>query len=253
LLRDLKNLISLAQNKTRYSHVKIGFGSRVIDSTFNGPDVDIGRDCYLQQSTFGKGVIIKDHCAIFQSTFADHTAVYPNCSLSKVELGAYSYINENAAVGSVSVGRFTSIGPGFICGYGDHPTNFVTTSPVFYSTRRQCGISFTETSRYDEQQQTTIGNDVWIGARVFVRDGVSIADGALIAAGAVVTADVPAYAIVGGVPAKLIRYRFPEEVVQQLLDIQWWNWNEARLREAQPQLAQPDVYLFLEWARRVQK
>ena len=71
-----------------------------------------------------------------------------------------------------------------------------------------------------------------------------------VAAGAVVTADVPDYAIMGGVPAKLIRYRFPENVVQQLLEIQWWNWSEERLREAQPQLAQPDVNSFLEWARR---
>jgi acetyltransferase-like isoleucine patch superfamily enzyme len=166
-----------------------------------------------------------------------------------VKFGSYSYVNEYAAMGNITVGRFTSIGPEFICGYGEHPTNFITTSPVFYSTRKQCGISFTETSRYDEQQTTTIGNDVWIGARTFVRDGVKIGDGALIAAGAVVTADVPDYAIVGGVPAKLIRYRFPEDVVQQLLEIKWWNWSEDRLREAQPQLAQPDVNSFLEWVR----
>ena len=73
---------------------------------------------------------------------------------------------------------------------------------------------------------------------------------AIVAAGAVVTADVPDYAIMGGVPAKLIRHRFSEDVVRQLLEIQWWNWNEDRLREAQPHLAQPDVNSFLEWARR---
>jgi acetyltransferase-like isoleucine patch superfamily enzyme len=150
----------------------------------------------------------------------------------------------------VNVGRFTCIGPHFICGYGDHPTNFISTSPVFYSTRKQCGVSFAETSRYDEKRQTTIGNDVWIGARVFVRDGVTIGNGALIAAGAVVTNDVPEYAIAGGVPAKLIRYRFEDDVVRQLLELQWWNWNEDKLRAAQPYLAQPDVNSFLEWTRR---
>ena len=237
------------QNKTKYRHAKIGFGTRVIDSEISAEDVAIGRDCYVVNSQFGKGAIVKEGCAVFNSKFGNHTAVYPNCSVSNSNFGDYSYLAENSQVGGVTLGRFTSIGPAFICGYGEHPTNFVTTSPVFYSTRRRCGISFTETSSYDEQHQTIIGNDVWIGARVFIRDGVKIGDGALIAAGAVVTADVPDYAIVGGVPAKLIRLRFAEDVVRQLLEIKWWNWDEERLRQAQPHLAQPDVNSFLDWAR----
>ena len=249
MIQDFKSLIFHAQNRRRYAHVKIGFGSRVVESRFEGIKIEVGKDCYILRSSFGEGAFVKDGCAIFDSSFDKHTAVYPHCTLAHVKFGGYSYVNENSAMGNVTLGRFTSIGPGFICGYGEHPTNFITTSPVFYSTRKQCGISFTETSRYDEQQPTTIGNDVWIGARSFVRDGVKIGDGALIAAGAVVTADVPDYAIVGGVPAKLIRYRFPEDVVQQLLEIQWWNWSEDRLRAAQPQLAQPDVNSFLEWAK----
>lgn len=251
MLRDLKSLIFLLQNKSRYSNVNIGFGSRVIDSTFEGANVEIGKNCYIKTSTFGAAAIVKDDCAIFDSSFEKHTAVYPRCVLGDVKFDAYSYVNEDSMMSGVSVGRFTCIGPHFLCGYGDHPTNFVTTSPVFYSTRRQCGVSFAETSRYDEKRQTTVGNDVWIGARVFVRDGVTIGSGALIAAGAVVTNDVPEYAIVGGVPAKLIRYRFADDAVAQLLEIKWWNWSEEKLREAQPYLAQPDVNSFLEWAKRI--
>jgi carbonic anhydrase/acetyltransferase-like protein (isoleucine patch superfamily) len=79
---------------------------------------------------------------------------------------------------------------------------------------------------------------------------VRIGNGAIIAAGAVVVADVPDYAMMGGVPAKLIRYRFPEEAIRELLEIEWWNWPEEKLRAAQPLLSQPDVNSFLAWARR---
>ena len=174
----------------------------MIDSTFNGADVEIGKGCYIQKSNFGAGAIVKDECTIFNSTFDNHTAVYPRSVLGDVKFGSYSYVNEDSMMSGVTLGRFTSVGPHFLCGFGDHPTDFVTTSPVFYSTRKQCGVSFTDTSSYDEKRQTIVGNDVWIGARVFVRDGVTIGSGALIAAGAVVTNDVPEYAIVGGVPGQ---------------------------------------------------
>lgn len=250
MIADLKSLIFLLQNKRDYGHVKIGFGSRVVDCTFDGSGVEIGKDCYVQSSKFAKDVIVKDHCAIFDSSFENNTAIYPRCSVSNGRFGAYSYVNEDSKMGGVAIGRFSSIGPQFVCGYGEHPTDFVSTSPVFYSLRQQCGVSFAQTSRYDEKLQTTIGNDVWIGARVFVRDGVRIGDGALIAAGAVVVGDVPDYAVVGGVPAKVIRYRFPEEIVRQLLEIKWWNWDEDKLRAAQPHLSQPDVNSFLEWVKK---
>lgn len=248
MIRDFKSLVFLLQNRKNHPGARIGFGSRVINSAFDS-SVRIGKNCYVQNSRLGREVIVEHDCALFNSSFEDHTAVYSNCSLSDVRFGSYSYVSERAVMGSVTIGKFSSIGPHFVCGYGEHPTNFISTSPVFYSTRRQCGLSFTETNYFDERHETSVGNDVWIGARVFVRDGVRIGDGALIAAGAVVTANVPDYALVGGVPARVIRYRFPEDVIRELLDIKWWEWSEDRLRQAQPLFAQPDVNSFLAWAK----
>lgn len=249
MIGDLKNILGYANNRWRYPKARIGFGSRLVEVQGANDDVVIGKDCYLYKSTLAKGVMVKDACSIFETELSSFSAVYPHTLLGQVKLGEYSYVNEHSLLRGVSVGRFSSIGPHFICGHGEHPTNFVTTSPVIYSTRNQCSVTFADKDQFLEQRSTLIGNDVWIGARVFVRDGITIGNGALIAAGAVVTEDVSDFAVVGGVPAKVIRYRFADEVIRELLDLKWWDWSEEKLRQAQPLLASPDVQSFLSWTK----
>jgi acetyltransferase-like isoleucine patch superfamily enzyme len=116
-------------------------------------------------------------------------------------------------------------------GLGAHPTNWLSTHPAFYSLRRQSGVTFVQENHFDELRPVTIGSDVWIGARTLVLDGISVGDGAVIAAGAVVTRDVPPYAVVGGVPARPIRYRFDDAVIAELLDWRWWELPDNVLRE----------------------
>lgn len=116
-----------------------------------------------------------------------------------------------------------------IGGLGRHPTDWLSTSPTFYSTLNQVGTSFADTNLFDELQTVQIGNDVWIGARVTVLDGVKVGDGAIIAAGSVVTEDVMPYTIVGGIPAKRLRDRMPPAHAEKLRALGWWDWLEGSL------------------------
>ncbi len=244
-----RNLMKFAANKFAHPRAQIAFGARVAGDSTLGEGVSIGRDCYVFNSKLGERVTVEADCALFDATLQANSLLTHDCTITDIDLGSYSYIAEQSVVSYTSIGKFCSIGPGFLCGYGSHPMNFVSTSPVFYSTRKQCGITFADKDDYQEFSRTTIGNDVWIGARVFVRSGLRIGDGAVIAAGAVVVDDVPDYAVVGGVPAKLIRQRFSESVISELMEIAWWDWPEAELRAARAKIAQNDVAAFIDWAR----
>ncbi len=158
-------------------------------------------------------------------------------------IGDYTYISMGAYISQTTIGKFCSIGPNFFCGFGIHPTTGVSTSPMFYSTLRQNGITLALTDKYEERKRITIGNDVFIGANVTILDGVTIGDGAIVGAGAVVVKDVEPYMIVGGVPATIIRPRFPQKIIEKMLACEWWKWSPSDLCNVEKNFSDVDSFL----------
>lgn len=154
-------------------------------------------------------------------------------TLTDVEIGDYTYISQGAVITQCTIGKFCSIGPNLLCGWGIHPTNGISTAPMFYSTNKPNGITLSATNKIAEYKQTTIGNDVFIGANVTILDGVTIGDGAVIGAGAVVSKDIPPYAIAVGSPIQIKRYRFTKEQIKSLQKIEWWNFSEEELKDVE--------------------
>lgn len=146
-------------------------------------------------------------------------------------MGRHSYCGGGcfAISPETEVGAFCSIGVDVVLGPSQHPTGWLTTHPFPYlADKKLPGVDY-EQKRFDAVRPVKVGNDVWIGDRAVVMDGVTIGDGAIVGACAVVTKDVPPYAIVAGVPARIIRYRFDENMVKELLKLQWWRYDVAKM------------------------
>ncbi len=146
-------------------------------------------------------------------------------------IGRCSYIGDNCEI-TADIGRYCSIASNVRTIAGKHPTrNWVSTSPVFFSTLAQCGTTYVSDNKFSEDsKRIKIGSDVWIGNGALLLEGIEIGHGSIVAAGAVVVRDVEPYSVVGGVPAKVIRKRFSDDEIEKLLHIQWWNMDEAWLK-----------------------
>lgn len=160
-----------------------------------------------------------------------------NCK-TVVEVGAFSLFNGEAGHGrvrDVKIGRYSGVGKFVDIGLPNHPTDWISTNARQYVRDVEEWNSYlgknVSTGKYDERKITEIGNDVSIFDRAFIMQGVKIGDGAVVAAGAFVTKDVPPYAVVAGVPAKVVKYRFDEETIKKLLDLKWWRYDLSDLGE----------------------
>lgn len=171
--------------------------NKLIKTTKIAGNVSLGKDVYLDEY-----VDIRSEC----------------------DVGDYSYCSRGTTLfKGTKIGKYCSIGYNVQIGCPEHPWKFMSTSPAIYRNRRI--KQYCPWPCDDIKNPVTIGNDVWIGSNAVILQGVDVGNGAVIAAGAVVTKDVPSFTIVGGVPARMIKTRFDNDLKNYLAESEWWNHN----------------------------
>lgn len=170
---------------------------------------------------------------------------------SKVEAGSHivnssfdrhSFCGYDCEIYNTDIGSFCSIANNVTIGGSQHPMEWVSTSPVFRAGRDSVKKKYSE-FKFEDGKRTIIGPDVWIGEKALIKQGVTIGAGAVVGMGSVVTKDVGPYQIVGGCPAKVIRKRFDDDTIDNLLEIKWWEFNEQELNKFAPYFTDPREFI----------
>ncbi len=177
-----------------------------------------------------KGTIISNKSkGYLHASFEGKNLVPDLCNfVGNIKIGyATTLGHENLFAGDVTIGKYCQLGIGVAVHTTNHPMNYM-------STYINNNLFKGELKTLKETSKVSIGNDVWIGHNVIIVGNVTIGNGAILAAGCVVTKDVPPYTIVGGVPAKIIRKRFPDHIIQEIEALQWWNLSDAELEKIKP-------------------
>lgn len=205
MLNNFRRIIKIQRLKFKYKKINTIIKSNNIENNIN-----LGRNCLINKR------------------------VYLG---NNVNIGDFTYLNSNkywiTIESDVTIGKYCSIAPGVHIGAGNHYYEFVTTHPILFDRYYEKKLKMNKDTQKvnglkDKEMKTIIGNDVWIGLNAIIKRGIHIGNGAIIAAGSIVVKDVPDYAIVGGNPAKIIKYRTSEENIELFKQNEknmWWNWN----------------------------
>jgi acetyltransferase-like isoleucine patch superfamily enzyme len=161
-----------------------------------------------------------------RSALGTYNVLFSNVKILSSVIGDHTYVQENATICDAEVGKFCSIAMGASIGVPQHQLSSVSSHPAFYLRNTPLAKTYSDQDMFRTFHKTFIGHDVWIGQNAIIMNGLRVGIGAVIGAGAVVTRDVPAYAVVGGVPAQIIKYRFDEKLRNDLLGSKWWDMPE---------------------------
>jgi acetyltransferase-like isoleucine patch superfamily enzyme len=178
-------------------------------------------------------VKIDKGCSVDKDSIIDKFVhILENTTINNSKIKSYSYVGCNCLIQNTTIGKFCSIANDVKMGLGNHPLDSFSTSTIFYQKNNTLNINInSHIKNITEYKSITIGNDVWIGASVIILDGICIGNGAVIGANAVVTKDIPPYAIVGGTPAKIIKYRFSDSEIKNLVSSGWWDLSLSEIVE----------------------
>jgi len=192
----------------------------------------------VEDSIIGNKAIVGDSSRVISSNIGDFVRIDRNNLIYHSKIGRYSYTGPFDLIFKVLIGSFTSISYGVTIGPPEHDYTILTTHPFLYDSRYEIFSKEEVMISHKFESPIEIGSDVWIGCNATILRGCHIRHGAVVGANSLVKVDVPPYAIVAGCPAKLIKFRFPEKKIQELLDLGWWNWSVEKIRA--------NSYLFID-------
>lgn len=180
--------------------------------------------------------------AVINSSIDNTCKIESGSSIVNCSIGKYTSSGYDCKFVNTDFGSFCSIASNVCIGDSSHPTDWVSTSSVFYDVNDSIKTKFSKHS-FNTEKRTVIGSDVWIGQNVLIKQGVVIGTGSIIGMGSIVTKDIPPYAIFGGNPAKLIRYRFTAEMIDELLKTTWWELSNKEIKNLAVDFNLPERFL----------